>query len=191
METTKRIVTYSFNRRGVVLTLIEFTLRSDISRKGTPLSIIKWWDCNVTVLKPLVRFSWFIFEFSTVYLLYLYGFLRWWQGLLIRYMLFDEKFGLQWRKAREGFRKWVVCVGAWRKNNCKFLGVCGGIYNSKTSVRRVQRAEFYSHYLRQSNMIERVEVYICSSFCVFALLRLQEYHPPWLPWLLCNTHCLF
>ena len=133
MDTTKRILTYSFNRR-VVLTLIEFTLRSDISREWTPLSMIKWWDCSVTVLKPFVRFSWFIFDFSTVYFLYLYRFLRWWQGLLICYMLFDEKCGWQKRKAHEGFRKWLGSVGAWRKNNCKLLGVCGGIYNSKASA---------------------------------------------------------
>ena len=55
METTKRILTYSFSRR-VVLTLIEFTLRSDISRKWTPLSMIKWRDCNCYGFKAIRPF---------------------------------------------------------------------------------------------------------------------------------------
>ena len=50
-------------------------------------------------------------------------------------------------------------------------------------LRRIQRAEFYSHYFRYSNMIEWIILYIvhiCSTFSVFALLLLQEYRPPWL-----------
>ena len=119
METTKRILTYSFSRR-VVLTLIEFTLRSDISRKWTPLSMIKWRDCNCygfKAIRPFLVFDCLLavfISFST--------------------LMTNEKCGLQKRKAHEVFRKWVGSVGTWRKNNCKLLGVCGGIFNSKTSA---------------------------------------------------------
>ena len=62
------------------------------------------------------------------------------------------------------------------KNNCKFLGVYGGIYHSKTSA-SCTTGTFYSHYLRQSKMIEWIILYvvhICSTFCLraFAATRI-------------------
>lgn len=80
------------------------------------------------------------------------------------------------KRARDLGNEWVVWVreGKITANSLVFVVV----FIIPRLLRRVQRAEFYSHYLRQSNMIEWMEVYICSTFCVFALLRLQEYHPP-------------
>ena len=80
------------------------------------------------------------------------------------------------KRARDLGNEWVVWVreGKITANSLVFVVV----FIIPRLLRRVQRAEFYSHYLRQRNMIEWMKVYICSTFCVFALLRLQEYHPP-------------
>lgn len=61
--------------------------------------------------------------------------------------------------------EWVLWVreGKITTNSLEFVVV----FIIPRLLRRVQRAEYYPHCFRQSNTIEWMEVYMCSTFCFF------------------------